>query len=308
MPSQNQPFRNRVYQNHHFDSTRWDLVTPRDGDIVVATSLKAGTTWTQAIVANLLYPGKSFPAPVWQINQWVDYRGIPWEVVNEYLEMPLARRTMKTHLPLDGLRFFPDAKYIYVSRDGRDVALSLWNHYVNYSDLVYSEINDTPGLVGEKCPYPPEDFHAYWHDWCTRGWFDWEQDGYPFWSHLYNVQSWWPYRHLPNILFLHYADMKRDLTGSIGKIATFLGLDRDSEAIRAVAEEVSIESMRNDADNYVPDGGTSWKGGAKTFLHKGVNGRWKDILSPAELMLYDQACDRVLTPDCRNWLEFGGAV
>lgn len=302
------PKRTRICQNHHLDSTRWDKVDPREGDIVIATSLKAGTTWTQAIVSNLLYPNKSFPAPVWTLNPWIDFRGIPWEVIAEGLAQTAPRRTMKTHLPMEALRFFPEAKYLYVSRDGRDVALSLWNHHANYSEQAYAEANDTPGLVGREFPRPPEDFHAYWRQWCTQGWFDWETDGYPFWSHLHNVQSWWPYRHLPNVMFMHYADMKKDTVGAVRKIADFLEIPADDRAVHAVVAEVSIDTMRKDADNYVPDGGSSWVGGAKTFLHKGVNGRWKDILSAEELTLYDEACDRVLSEDCRKWLAFGGDV
>jgi aryl sulfotransferase len=55
-----------------------------------------------------------------------------------------------------------------------------------------------------------------------------------------------------------------------------------------------------------PLGGELWKGGADTFLNQGTNGRWRDVLSAAELALYDAACDRTLTPDCRAWLENGG--
>ena len=53
----------RLYQNHHFDSTRWRWLERRPDDIVIATSYKAGTTWTQANVANILFPDQSFPAP-----------------------------------------------------------------------------------------------------------------------------------------------------------------------------------------------------------------------------------------------------
>src|SRR5215469_7466010 len=45
-----------IYQNHHLDTTRWDRFQPRRGDIVISTSYKAGTTLTQTIVANLLFP------------------------------------------------------------------------------------------------------------------------------------------------------------------------------------------------------------------------------------------------------------
>jgi len=302
------PNRSRVYQNHHLDSTRWDHFKPRSDDIVIATSIKVGTTWTQAIVANLLFPGQSFPAPVWELNAWVDFRAEPIEDTIAGLEKQKHRRCVKTHLPLDGLRFFPQAKYIFVSRDGRDVAMSLWNHYVNYSQLSYEEANDTPGLVGDKLPYPPKDVHAFWQDWCSKGWFDWESDGYPFWSHLNNAQTWWNYRHLPNILFMHYGDMKRDVNGSIAKIARFLEIDATKEQILAVENLVSLEAMRADADNYVPYGGSSWNGGAKTFLYKGTNGRWRDIMSTSELELYDRACDRVLSSGCRDWLENGGDI
>ena len=55
-------------------------------------------------------------------------------------------------------------------------------------------------------------------------------------------------------------------------------------------------------------GGKNLKGGADTFLNKGTNGRWRDVLSASELALYDTACDRALSPDCREWLEIGGVV
>ena len=44
------------------------------------------------------------------------------------------------------------------------------------------------------------------------------------------------------------------------------------------------------------------------FCFELSNGRWKDILSPDELTLYDLACDKVLSPDCRDWLENGGDI
>ncbi len=45
----------RVYQNHPLDSTRWQHIALRPGDIVISTAYKAGTTFTQTIVGNLLF-------------------------------------------------------------------------------------------------------------------------------------------------------------------------------------------------------------------------------------------------------------
>ena len=51
------PKKTREFHNHHFDSTIWNEFAFRDDDIVIATYAKAGTTWTQQIVAQLLFYG-----------------------------------------------------------------------------------------------------------------------------------------------------------------------------------------------------------------------------------------------------------
>jgi aryl sulfotransferase len=63
--------------------------------------------------------------------------------------------------------------------------------------------------------------------------------------------------------------------------------------------------MRQDANQLLPEAEGAWKGGTSTFLFKGVNGRWKDVLSPEELTLHTEAVARVLTPACADWLEHG---
>ena len=52
-------------------------------------------------------------------------------------------------------------------------------------------------------------------------------------------------------------------------------------------------------------GGAGWIGGAETFLHKGVNGRWKDVLSAAESARFEALMFERLGPDCARWLMTG---
>ncbi|MEO1017873.1 MAG: sulfotransferase domain-containing protein [Pseudomonadota bacterium] len=302
------PERARVYRNHHLDSTRWDTFRPRGGDIVIASSYKSGTTWTQAIVAHLLFQGKEFPAPVWRMSPWLDRRVIPLDQMLADLEAQRHRRFIKTHLALDGLPYFPEFRYIFVGRDGRDVAMSLWNHYCNYSETSFREYNDTPGRVGPELPPPPAGLDAFWRGWCTRGWFDWEQDGWPFWSHFSTTQAWWRYRHLPNMLLVHYADLKQDPSGSIMRIAEFLEIDLEPERVEPIIEATSFTAMRQRGADYVPGGGARFKNGPAGFLHKGTNRQWEGTISPEDLDLYDTAAKRALTDECRRWLEQGGTV
>jgi aryl sulfotransferase len=296
--------RTRVYKNHHLDSTRWDAIEPRDDDVVITTSYKAGTTWTQGIVANLLLrdvPGA--PNPL-MASPWVDARfQAPLPVLIEALKAQTHRRFMKSHLAADGLLYRPTTRYIVVARDARDVFMSLVNHYSGYTDAAMALFNDDPSLA----PFPrfDGDVRKLWKGWITRGWFEWESDGYPWWANLGHTASYWPYRELENVLFLHYGDLKADLAGEVRRIAAFLGLELDDDAIASVVAACHIDRMRERALEDDTMLGMFFEGGAKRFFFKGTNGRWRDVLGADDLALYDEAKRRVLEPACAQWLENG---
>jgi aryl sulfotransferase len=295
-----------TYQNHHLDSTRWEWFIPRAGDIVVASSIKSGTTWMQEIVRHLVFWNQEDPfwrtVPIFELSPFLDLRMAPLAPDIERLEAQTHRRSIKTHLPLDGLPFYPQVNYIVMGRDPRDVFMSLWNHYVNYTDI--DDYNNFPGRVGPPLPHPV-DVHTGWHNWITRGWFEWESEGYPFWGNMHHTQTWWNYRHLDNILFIHYNDMLRDLPYEIRRVADFLSISISDEAVAAILPELSLEAMRRNGQYTLPAPAFVWKEGPQTFFFKGTNGRWKGVLTDEELAMYEQTAARVLTPDCRAWLEQG---
>ena len=208
------PRKTRELRMQLFDSSVWNEFRFRPDDIVIATYAKAGTTWTQQIVAQLIFGGRE-GIDVATLSPWLDMRFPPKEVKLALLEAQAHRRFIKTHLPVDALVFSPDAKYIYVARDGRDVVWSLYNHHANVTDEWQRRVNDAPDRVGPPLPRPPGSVRQYFLEWLQR-------DGYPFWSFWENVSSWWAIRHLPNVLFLHFADLKRDLPGQMRKVAAFL--------------------------------------------------------------------------------------
>jgi aryl sulfotransferase len=292
-----------AYQNHHLDSTRWQQYRPRNGDIVISTSYKAGTTWMQGIVYSLIFLGKAAPASA-DLSPWLEVRGTPVGQVLEKLEAQKHRRYIKTHLALDGLPYYPQVRYIMVARDVRDVFMSLWNHHSNLTDTFYKGINGRPDRVGDPLPSCPQDIHEFWHDWITRSWFAWESEGYPYWGNMHHNQSWWEYRGLENILLVHYNDLLSNLQSELRQLADFLGIDASDSELASIVPRVSIESMRREAE--ARNQNAYLQGGAQTFYFKGTNGRWKDVLSADELALYEQVKAKVLTPECAAWLEQGG--
>jgi aryl sulfotransferase len=297
-----------TYQSHILDSTRWQQYQPRTDDIIISTPPKSGTTWMQEIVRQLVFLGEDAPERdamnLWQVSPWLEQRLAPLNVVLSQLEAQQHRRFIKAHLPLDGLPYFPQVKYIIVGRDARDVAMSLWNHLSERTDAQVVLINNTPGRVGDPVS-PPEDIHAFWRAWITRGRFAWESEGYPVQGTLHHIQTWWNYRHLPNLLFVHYSDLKADLAGEIRRIADFLAIPLTDAMLLPITQAVSLDAMREREERTNLRMKEAWKNGAKTFFFKGTNGRWKDVLSAEELALYEEKAAQVLTPDCRAWLERG---
>jgi len=289
------PTKTRELHNHHFDSTVWNDFRFRDDDIVISTYGKSGTTWTQQIIAQLLLPGAD-EAPVAELSPWLDLRLPPTPVKLAALEAQTHRRFVKTHLPVDALVYSPRAKYIYVGRDGRDVIWSMHNHHSRANAFWYQAINDTPGRVGPPIGKPAADVRQYFLDWL-------DGDGTPFWPFWENVASWWAIRHLPNLMLLHFDDLKRDLPGSMRRIAAFLDVEIDEARFATQVEHCTFAWMKANATRVTPLGGAPWDGGAETFIHKGTNGRWRDTLTAEDCTRYEAMAVEKLGAECAAWLK-----
>jgi aryl sulfotransferase len=294
------PRKTRELHSHHFDSTAWNDFQFRDDDIVIGTYAKSGTTWTQQIVGQLVFNGAD-DVNVAELSPWLDLRVPPKEVKLPTVEAQTHRRFLKTHLPVDALVFSPKAKYIYIGRDGRDVIWSMYNHHSNGNEAYYAALNDTPGRVGPPLDPPPASVVQYYHDWL-------DGDGYPFWSFWENIRSWWEIRHLPNVMLLHFADLKADMPGQIRRIAEFLEIEIDEERWPLILEHCSFDYMKRNAALAAPLGGALWEGGGSTFIHKGTNGRWRDVLSDEESRKYDDLARLKLGDECARWLASGERV
>ena len=291
------PRKTRELHNHHFDSTIWNDFRFRDDDIIIGTYAKSGTTWTQQIIAQLLFDGAEGLETA-EMSPWVDLRVPPKEIKLPELEAQTHRRFLKTHLPVDALVFSRNAKYLYIARDGRDVVWSMYNHHANANDGWYDALNNTPGRVGPPIEPPPESVSQYFDEWLER-------NGHPFWPFWENIVSWWAIRELPNVYLLHFNDLKEDMTGEIRKIAEFLDIPINEEKWDDILLHCSFDYMKKHSSKSVPMGGAFWEGGSKTFINKGVNGAWADILTDSQNARYESQAVEVLGVECAAWLENG---
>lgn len=288
------PRKTREIHNHHFDSTIWNDLQFRDDDVIIATYAKSGTTWTQQIVGQMLF-GPDPELQVADMSPWLDLRVPPKDVKLPVVEAQTHRRFIKTHLPVDALRFSEKAKYLYIGRDGRDVMWSFYNHHANANALWYEALNDTPGRVGPPIEPPPSDIRQYFRDWLER-------DGHPFWPFWENVRSWWEIRELPNVRLIHFAELKRDMPGMMRAIAEFLEIDVRPADWPDIELYCSFDWMKANATKTTPLGGAFWDAGAETFINKGTNGRWQNELPREDSAAYEARAVAELGEECAAWL------
>lgn len=294
----------RTARSRVFDSARWAHYQPRADDIVIATYPKCGTTWTQRIVAMLVLQSAA-PSPIWESSPWFDMRIFgPVEDVAAAAEAIPHRRFLKSHLPFDTLPVFPGMKFIHVARDGRDAAMSFHNHLRNFSAQALDMLDEV-SLADPKFgdPYPragadPAEFFAGWVE-------DGGSEGDPLVSFYHLENSFWDARHRPDVLLVHYNDLKQDQAGEMRRIAEFLEITVDEELWPDMVEAAGFEAMKRDADVLLPMAQALWDQGAQRFLHKGTNGRWRDVVAPDDLARYEARVAAEFPPALADWIANG---
>lgn len=308
------PKKTRELRTRMMDSRRWNDFPFREGDIVVDTWAKSGTTLTQQILAQLVFGGAEDAPSGHKISPWIDLAPRPLDEMIAQVEAQTHRRFLKSHLPLDALAISPKAKYIYVGRDVRDVAWSIYNHQSGYTDLFLEMLNSVPDSTGPKIARPECDVREFYRCFLETGGVLDSETGGPigahvglaeFWEH---TQSFWNCRHAPNLLMVHFANLIRDLPGEIRRITQFLDMELDEALLPAIVEHCGIDFMRDAVKADAEEDARSnmvFSGGADVFYNKGTNGRWKEILSADEIALADEIAAKKLAPDCAHWLKTG---
>jgi aryl sulfotransferase len=120
-----------------------------------------------------------------------------------------------------------------------------------------------------------------------------------------NLRTWWEIKHLPNVRFVHFENLKKDMPGEIRRIAEFLEIPIDEEKWETILHHCSFDYMKSNAANSVPLGGAFWDKGAKVFINKGINGRWRDVLQEEDNQKYQDLVDENLPPPCAKWVATG---
>ena len=299
----------RHVRNRAFDSSEWDNFPMRGDDIVISTYPKCGTTWTQRIVGMLVF-GSAAPFAVQDSSPWPDFRVPPPGAMHGLAASQTHRRFLKSHLPFDALPYYEGVKYIHVARDGRDAAMSFFNHKSHYTAEAldrFHEIAQSDDRFRDETDYDysPQDPAAHF-----AGWVEGPEDhqGDPGAGYFAMENSFWDARHEPDVLLVHYNDLKADRAGEIRRIADFLEVAVAPDVLDEIVEAAGFDAMKAASADLMPGADGIWKGGGKTFLNKGTNGRWQGVVREEDLARYDAKVAREFSPSLAAWCEHGRLV
>jgi aryl sulfotransferase len=284
----------RTYRGSMTRPDRWATWEPHEGDLLVCTPSKSGTTWTQTILAMLVHGGPDLPAKLPALSPWVDADlGVSASDVAESLAAQTGRRVVKTHTPADGFPIWEGVTVIAVYRHPLDVFFSLRKQAANKAN------------PGENNPFlrpVSEAFDAYINSPSDIN--DSDRDNLASLATHY-VQTVLSHR-LHDLRLFHYSNMVQDERRTVQAMAKAAGIDVGDTVIRAVTEAASFGAMKAKARDYAPVGGTGFFKSDEDFFDSASSRKWEGTLSIEELERYRERL-AALIPDvrARAWLENG---
>ena len=288
----------RRYQSHDEDSARWRGFPFRDGDIVISTRSKTGTTWVQMICALLIFGEPRLPATIAQLSPWLDHLIAPREQVFAQLADQQHRRFIKTHTPLDGIPLDPRVTYLVTARHPLDVAVSLYHHSGNIDRARLRQLTGQPEPAAPPPPLPP--LHEWLVRWIAADHDPAEQlDSLP--GLMWHLSDAWTRRGQPNILLVHYDNLSADLAGQMRWLAGRLEVAVPQHTWPALVRAATFESMSGNADTLVPTAGLFKSNAA--FFRRGTSGAGREILSDRERAAYHDRAARLAPADMLTWLH-----
>ncbi|KAM9313000.1 sulfotransferase 6B1-like [Gastrophryne carolinensis] len=230
----------------------------RDDDLLLVSYPKSGTHWLAEIMKHLYSSKVTLTSPL----EFGDVSRL------EELHKIQTKRIIPTHLSYEMLpQDFKDkkCKAIYIIRNPKDTAVSLFNYY-----------RDNPNL-------PTIDLWSTYLDMFLHGqvvygsWFD-------------HILSWEEHRNEMGTLFLFYESMKKDTFQAVKRISAYLGININDNEIHEICKKTSFSEMKNNVEKENEDPNhtvCSLTSNRRLIFRKGAVGDWKSYFTNKQNKQFD---------------------
>ncbi|XP_072943492.1 sulfotransferase 1E1-like [Epargyreus clarus] len=261
-----------------FDTMALDIYNMplRPSDTFVVTFPRSGTTWTQELVwllqTNLDFEGAkaipltirfpfiesraftklNFPPDMFDCESFEKFQKEFSPIDPENLKTLSSPRFIKSHIPLSLLppSLLETTKVVYVARNPRDVVVSTYYH-----------------MKSSRIIPPDREFKPFW-----KLFMESKVLWSPFFEH---VKEAWRLRNHPNMAFIFYEELSKDLMGVARRLAKFFGKDYSEEQFEALYNHLKFDNFKNNKSVNMAE----WQeiGIMKdSFIRKGKTGGWRD--------------------------------
>jgi aryl sulfotransferase len=257
------------------------------------------------ICALLVFQSVDLPGPLDLLSPWVDMLTHSYEDLMANLEAQQHRRFLKSHTPLDGLPFGDRITYICVGRDPRDVAIS-WDNQRQNTDMkkmvalrkAAAGLDDMAKVMPSGVPKPPESQRDRFWAWAEGS------SPFPGLSELFHhLSTFWSMRDRPNVVLLHYDDLRNDLEGQMRGLAGRLGIQISEQVWPDLVQAATFTDMRQRTKELVPEI-TAWHD-PERFFHRGTSGQWRNLLNDDDLRRYQARVSELADPELSAWIHKG---
>jgi len=188
----------------------------------------------------------------WQPSSWLGYANVKEQMDDVPTKQ---RRFIKTHLPFSLLPndLVTKAKVVYVVRNPMDVLVSYYHHH---------KLINGHGYVGDL----PSFAQRFMRNEIMQG---------PFFPH---VEEAWAIKDHPNLLFIFYEDMKKDLRSVISRVSNFLDAALTVDQVEKLVDHLDIKNFRKNPAVNMTDMAkmVGFMSGPGNFVRSGKVGGWKE--------------------------------
>ena len=245
--------------------------TPGPQDVFVMTFAKSGTNWMMQIVHQLIWHGRGEYDHLHDVVPWPDTTAMPFlkkyaipiDEATAWQQAPEQMRVIKTHFDWDMLPHSDRPKYIAVIRDPKDIFVSSY-HFVR------------DGVYGPAMP-------------TVDTWLElFLSENFPIGgSWAKNTAGYRAERHRPNVMIASFKEMKRDLRGTVEKVAAFLNIKASVPLIDEVVRQSSFDYMKATDQKFAIGKIIAWRKPG-VMIRTGRQGGSSEMLTPAQQHRIDE--------------------